>query len=90
MSEMDNTVILVDENGVEMTFEVLDVIAYEGNDYAILVAEEGEETDTVVIVRIDTDENGEENFSSVEDEDVLDAVFEMFKENCGDEFDFVD
>ena len=90
MSEMENTVILVDEDGNEMRFEVLEVIEYEGEDYAILVAEEGDEADTVVIVRVDTDENGEETFSSVEDEDLLDDVFEFFKENFSDEFDFVD
>ena len=84
MSEMENTVILVDEDGNEMRFEVLEVIEYEGEDYAILVAEEGDEADTVVIVRVDTDENGEETFSSVEDEDLLDDVFEYFKENFSD------
>ena len=89
-SEMENTVILVDEDGNEMRFEVLEVIEYEGEDYAILVAEEGDDADTVVIVRVDTDENGEETFSSVEDEDLLDNDFEFFKENFSDEFDFVD
>ena len=87
---MENTVILVDEDGNEMRFEVLEVIEYEGEDYAILVAEEGDEADTVVLVRVDTDENGEETFSSVEDEDLLDDVFEYFKENFSYEFDFVD
>ena len=90
MNEMENTIILVDEEGTEMRFEMLDVIAYEGAEYAVLVAEEGEETDTVVIVKVEADENGEESFVSVDDESILDAVFAIFVENNSDEFDFVD
>ena len=91
MNEMENIVILVDEEGKEMRFEVLDVVEYEGADYAVLVPDdEGEEADSVVILRVDADENGEETFSSEDDEKVLDAVFEIFKDRFSDEFDFVD
>ena len=92
MNEMDNIVTLIDEEGKEMNFEILDVISYQDEDYAIMVTcdDVDEEADTVIIVRIDVDENGEEFYSSVEDEAILDAVFETFKENSGDDFDFVD
>ena len=38
----------------------------------------------------DTDSDEEESYVSVEDEEVLNKVFEMFKEKFKDEFDFVD
>lgn len=87
--ENQNIVTLIDEEGVEMRFEVLDVIGYEGTDYAVLILDD-EEADSVIILRVDVDENGEESLSSESDENVLDAVFGIFAEKNRDEFDFVD
>ena len=38
----------------------------------------------------DTESEEEESYVSVEDEEVLNKVFEMFKEKFEDEFNFVD
>jgi hypothetical protein len=68
---------------------VLDVITYEDVDYAVLVPDD-EEADSVIILRVDVDENGEEDFASEENDEILEAVFGIFAENHRDEFDFVD
>ncbi len=92
----DNIVVLNDEEGNEVQFEFLDLIDYEGEEYVILlpVAEtEDAEADEVVILKTEkvADENSdEESYVSVEDEDVLNAFFEIFKEKFKDEFNFVD
>ena len=94
--ELDNIVTLKDEDGNDVKFEFLDLIDYEGEEYVVLLpAEETEdsEPDEVVILKLekDADENGdEETYVSVDDEDVLNAVFEIFKEKFKDEFNFVD
>ena len=94
--ELDNIVTLKDEDGNDVKFEFLDLIEYEGEEYVVLLpAEEGEdaEPDEVVILQLekDSDENSEEEtYVSVDDEDVLNAVFEIFKEKFKDEFNFVD
>ncbi len=87
--ESQNIVTLIDEEGVEMRFEVLDVIEYEGTDYAVLIPDD-EEADSVIILRVDVDENGNESLDTEHDEKILDAVFALFVENNRDEFDFVD
>jgi uncharacterized protein YrzB (UPF0473 family) len=87
--ESQNIVTLIDEEGVEMRFEVLDVIEYEGTDYAVLIADD-EEADSVIILRVEVDENGAESLDTEHDEKILDAVFAIFVENNRDEFDFVD
>ena len=87
--ENQNIVTLIDEEGVEMRFEMLDVIEYEGTEYAVLLPDD-EEADSVIILRVDVDENGNESLDSEADEKILDAVFEIFVENNSDEFDFVD
>ena len=93
--ELDNIIVLNDENGEEVKFEFLDLIEYENEQYVVLlpVLEEGEEDDgEVVILKVDdNDENSdEESYISVDDEDVLMAVFNIFKDKFKDEFDFVD
>lgn len=94
--EENNIIYLSDENGNDVKFEFLDLIDYEGEEYVVLLpAEETEdsEPDEVVILKLekDTDENSdEETYVSVDDEDILNAVFEIFKEKFKDEFNFVD
>ena len=92
--ELNNIIILSDENGEDVEFEFLDLIEYDSEEYIVLlpVAEEDEEEDgQVVILKVESTENeDEESYVSVDDEDVLNAVFDMFKEKFKDEFNFVD
>jgi len=93
--EFDNIIVLNDENGEEVKFEFLDLIEYEGAQYVVLlpVLEEGEEDDgEVVILRVEDidDDSEEESYVSVDDEDTLMAVFNIFKDKFKEEFDFVD
>lgn len=94
--ELDNIVTLKDEEGNDVKFEFLDVIEYEGEQYVVLLpAEEAEdsEPDEVVILQLESEsenEDGEETYVSVDDENILNAVFEIFKEKFKDEFNFVD
>ena len=90
-----NIIILNDENGNEVQFEFLDLIEYEEEQYVVLlpVLEEGEEDDgEVVILKLDDsdEESDEESYVSVDDENTLQAVFNIFKEKFKDEFNFTD
>ena len=91
--ELDNIIVLNDENGDEIEFEFLDLIEYEGDEYVVLLPNDEDEEDAgeVVILKLeDTDSEDEESYVSVDDEDVLKAVFEIFKEKFKDEFKFID
>ena len=89
--ELDNIIILNDEDGNEVEFEFLDLIEYEGEEYVVLLPVETEEPGEVVILKLeDTESEDEESYVSVEDEEVLNKVFEKFKEKFEDEFNFVD
>lgn len=93
--ELDNVIVLNDEDGNEVNFEFLDLIEFEGEEYVVLLpmSDEGEEDEgEVVILKVeDTDEDSEEeSYVSVDDEDTLNKVFEIFKEKFKDEFNFVD
>ena len=92
--ELNNIVVLNDENGEEVEFEFLDLIELDGEEYVVLLPveeeENPEEAGEVVILKLeDTESEDEESYVSVEDEEVLNKVFEMFKEKFKDEFNFV-
>ena len=93
--DLDNVVILNDEDGNEVKFEFLDLVELDDEEYVVLlpVLEENEEDEgEVVILKVeDTDDDSDEEFYvSVEDEEILNKVFEIFKEKFKDDFDFVD
>ena len=94
--ELDNIVVLNDEDGNEVKFEFLDLVELDEEEYVVLlpVTEEGEEEEgEVVILKVedtDDEDSEEESYVSVEDEEILNKVFEIFKEKFKDDFDFVD
>ena len=77
---------------VEEDFELLDTVEYEGELYFMLVpATDGDEVDgEVFIMKRVVDESGEEMLEAVEEDDIFDAVYNIFKENNKDEFEFLD
>ena len=94
--ELDNIVILNDEDGNEVKFEFLDLVELDDEEYVVLlpVIVEGEEEEgEVVILKVednDDEDSDEESYVSIEDEEILNKVFEIFKEKFKDDFDFVD
>lgn len=91
MSEEEAEIItLTDEDGNDVDFEFLDIIEYQGEEYILLLPlEESDDMDGVVILKIEpTEDEDVDNFAGIEDENVLNAVFEIFKEKYKDEFNF--
>ena len=92
--ELDNIIVLNDEDGKEVEFEFLDLVELDGEEYVVLLPiedEESEEEGEVVILKVeDTENEEEESYVSVDDEEILNQVFEIFKEKFKDEFNFVE
>lgn len=70
---------LTDENGVDTDFEYLDCLTYNGKEYLILMPA-GDENTEIVILEIEPVDEENENYLAVEDEDTLNAVYDLFKE----------
>ena len=94
MEELDNIITLNNENGEEVNFEFLDLVELDNEQYVVLLPvseEENEEGEVVILKLEDTDEDAEEElYVSVEDEEILMKVFNIFKDKFKDEFNFVD
>ena len=80
---------LTDENGVDVDFEYLDSIDYEGKEYIVLLPTDENDTE-VVILEVEPVDEENENYLSVKDEDTLQAVYAIFKDRFKDILTFED
>ncbi len=79
--EMENEgalITLEDEEGNEVEFEFLDVIEYDNDEYIVLI-ENREDADEVVILKINALDDDTEEYISIDDEELLEKLFELFK-----------
>ena len=92
MSELENIIELVDEEGNMSEFEYLDTVLVDETEYVILVPagiKEEEEIEEIVIMKID--KSGEEEILvAVEDDEELQRAYDAFIEVANEDFDFDD
>ena len=84
-----NILSLTDENGNEQNFEYLDVIEYEGKEYLFLLPVEDDASE-IVILEIEPVDEETENYLAIEDMELLEKLYDMFKEKFADYFTFED
>ena len=87
--EETSIITMTDENGQDVDFEYLDCIEYEGKEYLVLIPAE-EESNEIVILEVEPVDDELENYLAVESEEVLNAVYEIFKDRYKDVLDFAD
>ena len=84
--ELDFTVSITDTDSITGTYEFLDIVCFNANEYAVLLSQDSEDGE-VDIFKIISNGN-EEEYERVNDTETLDAVFEIFRLKNEDEFDF--
>ena len=87
--EESSILTLTDENGVDNDFEYLDCIEYKGKEYLVLMPVDTVETE-IVILEVEPVDEENENYLAVEDEKLLNAVYEIFMEKYKDVLTFED
>lgn len=86
VSDKDGNIILADAEGNTAEFEFVEMSVFDGEEYAVLL-EKGD--DMVTILRFEENApDGREYYYTVDDDDVFESVYEAFREEFGDEFDF--
>lgn len=88
-AETENRVVLIAENGERVVLELLDLIEYLGKEYVVFLPTD-EESDEVIILELASSSDEREVYVDVEDENILNAVFGMFKSTYKNEFNFQD
>ena len=75
-----NIITLTDQYGESVRFELLYILEYEDQEFAVLYPADGGDDEPVHILRI-TSENldlDEMEFEGLDDEDLINAVFDLF------------
>lgn len=83
---------LTDEEGNEFELEILDVVSFEGESYTVFLPSDIDEMDPndpdygfVILKNIE--DKGEELYASVDDEDLLERVYEYYMDLVENEED---
>ena len=86
MADNENIISLIDDEGNEVPFELLDIVEYENEKYVVLLPlEDAGETGVLIL-----HEEEDESYASVEDDEILDTVFDIFRARFNDTFTFGD
>ncbi len=88
---MDKNVIftLEDDLGNEVEFELLDVITYKNEEYAVLI-ENVPDVSELTILKIESFDDKEEVYTGIDDEDLVHKIFDIYKKNHPDEFNYAE
>ena len=89
--EYTNVITLTDSDGSDVDFEVLDIVPYKEHEYVVMlpVDDESDSPEAVILELLEAEEDNEEDMlQGVEDEDILNAVFNLIMEKNADEFQF--
>jgi uncharacterized protein YrzB (UPF0473 family) len=89
--EYTNVITLTDSDGSDVDFEVLDIVPYKEHEYVVMlpVDDESDSPEAVILELLEAEEDNEEDMlQGVEDEEILNAVFNLFMEKNADGFQF--
>lgn len=99
MSEIDkfdeenesNFITLADDEGNDVHFEFLDAFDYNERSFIVLLPFEDTEDEVVILEMLNSTDNSEEcEYLSIDDDQLLNDLFEEFKRRNVDNFDFED
>lgn len=79
MAEQEEIITLIDEEGAEHDFTVIDIIEVDGSEYAILLPEE-ENSEEAIILKITYDDDGNELLVDIEEDEEWEKVADAWEE----------
>ncbi|MCR5782548.1 MAG: DUF1292 domain-containing protein [Clostridia bacterium] len=88
-NEFGQEIELTADDGTVQKFELLDVIDYQENTYAVLlpIPEDEEEEVCFIVLQLEEIDDEYDNYLNVDDDDIVQAVFRIFTDKNPDFFD---
>lgn len=80
MDEARDVLTLVDGEGGELLFEILDVVPYEGRFFAVLQPADAPGDEVTILEALGGDAPEDEYFEGIADAALLETVFALFKQ----------
>jgi len=88
LEDEENYITLTDDDGNEVSFEILDTVEYKERLFAVLLPFDDEDDGIVILEIIEGEDEEFDDFVSVEDDALLDEVYTEFKKNYKGEYEF--
>lgn len=88
LEDEENYITLTDDDGNEVSFEILDTVEYSDRLFAVLLPFDEEDDGIVILEIIEGDDEEFDDFVAVEDESLLEEVYSEFKKNYKGEYEF--
>lgn len=86
----ESIVTLTDDEGNDVEFEFLDLVSYDQKDYVVLLPLEEDEAAEEGVLILEVVKGQEETYLDVDDDEILEKVFALFKERYDGDYDFED
>lgn len=94
MEENRNVLTFTDDAGNNVDFEIIDSFEIDDMRFVALAEpetdEDSESESYVYIMKIESESEEEDILVEIEDPDLLDKAYDVFKSRCEEDFDFVD
>lgn len=84
----ENYITLTDDDGNEVSFEIIGTVEYDEHLYAVLLPFDDEDDEVVILEVISGETPDEDDFVSVDDDELLGKIFEEFKKDYDGEYEF--
>lgn len=85
---IENYITLTDDNGEDISFEIIDTLEYDDRTFAVLLPFEDEDGEVIILEILPGEDPDYDEFVSVDDDDLIEKVFEEFKKNYDGEYEF--
>lgn len=86
----DDIVELNNEFGEGIKFHFLDLVEYKEKEYVILLPVNSDDGMVVILEIISDDNADKEEYISVDDNNILEEIYNIFKHQRKNDFDFID
>lgn len=86
--EQENYITLTDENGEDVSFELIGEVEYKERTFAVLIPFDEEDNGVVILEIVPTDDPEFDEFIGIDDDELLNDVFEKFKKEYNGEYEF--
>lgn len=84
----DDVILLTDDTGEDVAFEIIDTLELDGSTYALLAPLDEDDDDGVLVFQIIENDEGVQ-YEPVDDENLMQRVFDVFR-SSDEDYEFCD
>ena len=84
----DDVILLTDDTGEDIPFEIIDTLELDGSTYALLAPLDEDDDDGVLVFQIIENDEGVQ-YEAVDDENLMQRVFDVFR-SSDEDYEFCD